>query len=122
MRMDWGAHCATHRRNYRVEDDGCSECFIAEHLPKPAQSRFAHIVNDDESTSVFVDPSKLGDLNWRLRYAPEEVTRKDQVVLASLCSTYSYLLLVATQKRLCEVRRKVREVIELHRVTKKDPQ
>ena len=37
-------------------------------------------------------PVNVGDLGWKLRYAPDTLTREDQLVLASVVASYCYLI------------------------------
>lgn len=57
--------------------------------------------------SIF--PVETEDLEWRLRHAPESITREDQLFLASICSAYRYLVHETTQKRRNAVIRQLRE-------------
>lgn len=45
-----------------------------------------------------------GGLEWRLRYAPNSLTRPDQLVLASIVSAYRQLLCCPTRRRTEVVR------------------
>lgn len=47
--------------------------------------RVGRFAKDGEGR-VFVATEAISDLNWRLRYAPDTVTREDMLVLASMCS------------------------------------
>lgn len=40
-----------------------------------------------------------GGLEWRLRYAPESLTRQDQLVLASIVAAYRELLTCPMRRR-----------------------
>ena len=50
------------------------------------------------------NPQACGDLDWRLRYAKESITRGDQLVLASITSAYVELITCTAKKRASVVR------------------
>ena len=58
--------------------------------------------------TVWPHPVEIGRLEYKLRYAPLEITRGEQLVLASLCSAY-WALTTVTQRRCVEVRRMLKE-------------
>lgn len=70
---------------------------MAEHYP-----RFAQLPDGSvwPRTGDHPDPDEIG-LEWRLRYAPESITRGDQLHLASIVSAYRELI------RCPETRRRV---------------
>lgn len=37
-------------------------------------------------------PINVGELEWKLRYAPDSLTREDQLMLASVVGSYSFLI------------------------------
>jgi len=49
------------------------------------------------------DPGEVG-LEWRVRYAPESITRGDQLHLASIVSAYRELLRCTEKRRRVVVR------------------
>jgi hypothetical protein len=48
---------------------------------------------------VWIDPNKISDLQWRLLFAPESVTREDQLALSSLIMDYRELVKLPRAKR-----------------------
>ena len=50
-----------------------------------------------------------GELQWRLRYAPQSVTREDQLHAAQIIEAYQTLVLGRTQKRRNEIAKKLAE-------------
>lgn len=42
--------------------------------------------------------AKMSDLDWRLRHAPESISRGDQVYMASIISAYREIVLFKTAK------------------------
>lgn len=54
-------------------------------------------------TGDSADPDECG-LEWRLRYAPESITRVDQLHLASIVSAYRELLSCTEKRRRVVVR------------------
>lgn len=59
---------------------------------------------------VWPDPRDPRELEWRLRYAPDSITRADQLALASIVHAYGYLVYLdarTRQKRVMQVREAV---------------
>lgn len=53
------------------------------------------------------DPRDPRELGWRVRYAPESLTRRDQMVLSSIISAYAHLISLDSrtrQKRVMQIR------------------
>lgn len=48
---------------------------------------------------AYPDPRYVDDLQWRLRYASQSITRNDQLVLASVASAYVELLCMTQRHR-----------------------
>lgn len=55
--------------------------------------------NFDEMTWPLPDSEKLGDIEWKFRHAPNEVTRGDILTAASVMSAYRELILHKTNQR-----------------------
>lgn len=76
-----------------------------------APSRFLRLPDG----SVWPRPSLSSDdevgLEWKLRYAPDSLTREDQLLLASIVSGYGHLIAEATKPRRDEVCRQVLELL-----------
>jgi len=65
--------------------------------------------------TVWPRPDRAGDIEWRLRYAPDAMTREDQLVAASVLAAYRCLVAhpagtEAILRQLRVVRRVWREV------------
>lgn len=59
-------------------------------------------------------PELEGDdysVEWKLRYAPDTLTRADQLVAAGFISAYGYLTVEATDQKARLVRREVRRIL-----------
>jgi len=63
--------------------------------PRPA-------LESDESVGV----------EWKLRHAPDTLTRADQLLAASVMSAYGYMIIDMTQKRRNAVCREIRQQLE----------
>lgn len=53
------------------------------------------------------DPRDPRELEWRLRYAPDTITRRDQLTVASIVHAYNYLIHLdarTRQKRVMQIR------------------
>ncbi|WP_336698203.1 hypothetical protein [Curtobacterium sp. USHLN213] len=59
--------------------------------PRPEMER-------DEEVSV----------SWKLRYAPESLTREEQLYAASVMNSYGYLLVDTTNARTAQVKREAK--------------
>lgn len=53
------------------------------------RGRYGHI--DGTAWPVNLTDEDEGGLEWKLRYAPEHLTREDQLVLASVVAAYTHL-------------------------------
>lgn len=62
---------------------------------------------DDKTTW----PRPGGELEWRLRYAPDSITREDILHAASVCHAYEHLTLVCTSRRRAAVVRRIRATL-----------
>jgi hypothetical protein len=58
------------------------------------------------------DPTDPRELGWRLRYAPDGLTRRDQLVLASIVEAYSSLVCMDSRTRQRRVMQ-LRDVVEV---------
>ena len=56
-------------------------------------------------------PAGVGDLDWRLRYAPDGITRDDMVYAASILSAYTQLL-AESDKVASGKLRKIRKLVK----------
>ena len=45
------------------------------------------------------DPRFAADVNWRLRYSPQSITRSDQLVLASIADAYTTIISMTQRER-----------------------
>ena len=50
---------------------------------------YLKVLSDGSSWPGIYEASQL---NWRLRYSPDSITREDQLVLASILGSYSYMM------------------------------
>ena len=48
--------------------------------------------------AISLDPDRVG-IEWRLRYAPDSITRTDLLVLAGIVSAYNWIMLETTAAR-----------------------
>lgn len=70
-------------------------------------SGWLKVVAEDGSRMTWPDPTDPRELDWRLRYAPDSITRGDQMALASIVSAYAYLISLdarTRQKRVMQIR------------------
>lgn len=65
-------------------------------------SRYRRLADETVWPTPGDDPD--GGLEWRLRYAPEGLTRQDQLVLASIVAAYRELLGCPARRRAEVVR------------------
>jgi hypothetical protein len=68
---------------------------------------YLRVPAEDGSTMCWPDPTDPRELEWRLRYAPDSITRADQMALASLVSAYAYLISLDSktrQRRVMQIR------------------
>lgn len=68
--------------------------------PKSAISRAVantHVVVD-ETMSWPQAGERLDDIDWKLRYAPQKMTRKDELMAASIISAYQALVHKSAQE------------------------
>lgn len=65
---------------------------------------------------VWVRPTLESDdrdaLSWKLRYAPDSISRADQLTLAQIVDAYGYLLLETTSEQRDRICRDIRAAIE----------
>lgn len=66
-------------------------------------NRYLRLFPDDANKSrTFPSPiepaSDQAGVEWKLRYAPEAITREDRMYLASIVSAYAYLVCEMTAK------------------------
>jgi len=65
------------------------------------------IVAEDGSTMTWPNPTDPRELEWRLRYSPDSITRGDEMALASLVHAYGYLIGLdarTRQRRVMQIR------------------
>lgn len=73
--------------------------------------------HDGETTWPVIEPDPEGGLEWRLRYAPDSIDRRDQLLLASIVAAYSALTnpwSIAPREKFARARRAVRSVLDAH--------
>jgi hypothetical protein len=87
-------------------------------LPDTTRTRYLRLFRGDSDKqrtfpSPVEPPSDFNGVEWKLRYAPNQLTREDQLYLASIVSAYSYLVMDMTAKDrqavVSEMRRLVKE-------------
>lgn len=80
--------------------------------PAPTSLRGLHVRLSDGSTwplpDVESDASERADVGWLLTYAPDQMTRAEQLRAASIIRAYGFLLTETTRERRDLVTREVR--------------
>jgi hypothetical protein len=80
--------------------------------------RYLRLFTDEpDKRRVFPSPVEPASddcgVEWKLRYAPQSLTREDQMYLASIVSAYGYLVCEMTAKDRQSVVSEMRRLVEL---------
>lgn len=73
------------------------------------------VPGEDGSVMTWPNPTDPTELEWRLRYSPESITRGDQLAIASVLSAYGYLIGLdarTRQRRVMQIRRAIKDAEE----------
>ena len=62
--------------------------------------------------AISLDPDSVG-IEWRLRYAPDSITRTDLLVLAGIISAYNGMMLAKTASKAPRVLRDYRREVKV---------
>jgi hypothetical protein len=77
-------------------------------VPEPDEYPISYLLFDG---MCWPDPTDPRESEWRLRYRPDSITRKDQMALASVMHAYRYLIGLDSrtrQQRVMQIRAALR--------------